>query len=427
MSVDRVSAILVSVASALDTAHAAGLVHRDVKPGNMLLDVRQGRPDHVYLADFGLTKATTGAVTLTGTGSFLGTADYAAPEQIRGRRVDGRADQYALACAAVEMLTGQAPFPRENAMAVLAAHISAPPPPLSARRHGLPAELDAVLGRALAKSPSDRYRSCGDFTAAFQRAAAGRYEVPVAAGASRRRTGGEAADLVPGGPGGVRAEPATGPFALPRPMEPPGRIGVTRGRRRGRRLAIAAVAAAAVAAAVVAFLTLAQPRRAPGVHAAGTGHSTARRAVSAPRWHTYHDPSGFAIGLPPGLAVASTRPGEVQFTGTPSGFVVVVAWSTHPQADALTDWRQQAAAKATADSSYQQISIRRVSYRGYNAADWQFIDIYQGVRIRAIDRTFIVRPGQLSYAIELYGPASQWPAVRASIWRPLVTSFQPAS
>jgi hypothetical protein len=105
----------------------------------------------------------------------------------------------------------------------------------------------------------------------------------------------------------------------------------------------------------------------------------------------------------------------------------VVAWSTHPQADALADWQQQAAGKAAADSSYQQISIRRVRYRGYNAADWQFIDIYQGVRIRVIDRTFIVRPGQPSYAIELYGPASQWLAVHASIWRPLVTSFRPAS
>jgi hypothetical protein len=426
LSVDQTSAILVSVASALDSAHAAGLVHRDVKPGNMLMDIRKGRPDHVYLADFGLTKATSGAVTLTSTGRFLGTADYVAPEQIGGRQIDGRADQYALACAAVEMLTGQTPFPLENVMAVLIAHRSEPPPPLSARRHGLPAELDAVLGRALAKSPSDRYRSCGDFAAAFQGAAGfGRYEAPVAAGALHRRTEADAAGP-PAGSGGVRAEPvATRPFALPRSMEPPGRIDVVRGRRRSGRLVIAA--AAVIAAAVVAFLTLALPRLPPDAPAAGAGHAAAGRAVSAPRWHTYDDRSAFAIGLPPGWAVASTTPGEVQFTGTPVGFVLVVAWSTHPQADALADWKHQAAGKAATDSSYRQISIRPVSYRGYNAADWQFTNIYQGVRIRVIDRTFIVRPGQLSYAIELYGPARQWPAVYESIWQPLATSFRLAS
>jgi hypothetical protein len=427
LSVDRACVILVSVASALDAAHAAGLVHRDVKPGNMLMDVRKGRPDHVYLADFGLTKATSGAVTLTGTGKFLGTADYAAPEQIRGRRVDGRTDQYALACAAVEMLTGQTLFPLEKVMDVLTAHVSDPPPPLSARNHGLPAELDAVLGRALAKSPSDRYSSCGEFAAAFQRAAGvGRHLTPVPAGASHRRTEGVAAGLAPGGPAGPRAEPAaTTPPALPRSMEPPGRIDVVRGRRRGGRLVIAAAAAVAVAAAIVASLTLAQPLRAPASHTASTGHTSAGRVASAPRWHTY-DASGFAIGLPPGWAVASTKPGDVQFTGTPSGFVLVVAWSTHPQADALADWQHAAAGKAAADSSYRQISIRRVSYRGYNAADWQFTNIYQGVRIRVIDRTFIVRPGQLAYAIELYGPVHQWPAVYPSIWGHLVTSFQPA-
>jgi hypothetical protein len=430
LSVDRTSAILASVASALDAAHAAGLVHRDVKPGNMLMDARKGRPDHVYLADFGLTKATSGAVTLTGTGKFLGTADYAAPEQIRGRHVDGRADQYALACAAVEMLTGQTPFPLEKVMDVLTAHVSEPPPPLSARRHGLPAELDAVLSRALAKSPSDRYLSCGDFTAAFQRAAdAARYQAPVAGGASHHGTGGEAAGLAPGGLGVSRAEPAaTRPLALPRPMAPPGRAGAVRGRRRGGRLAIAAAAAIAVAVAaiVAAYLTLAQPRLAPGAHAADTGHpAQAGRAASAPRWRTYDDPSGFAIRLPPGWAVASMTPGDVRFTGTPGGFVLVVAWSPHPQADALADWQQQAAGKAASDPSYRQISIRRVSYRGYNAADWQFTDVYLGIRIRAIDRTFIVRPGRLAYAIELYGPASRWLAVYASLWRPLVTSFQP--
>jgi Protein kinase domain len=425
LTVDRAAAILVSVASALDAAHAAGLVHRDVKPGNMLMDVRTGRPDHVYLADFGLTKPTSGAVTLTGTGRFLGTADYAAPEQIRGQRVDGLADQYALACAAVEMLTGQTPFPLENVMAVLHAHMSERPPPLSARRHGLPAELDVVLSRALAKSPTDRYRSCGDFTAAFQRAArVGGYETSIAAGASRRSTDSEAVGPPPGGPGGVRVEhTATRPLASPRAMEPPDRGKVVRGRRRRKPLVLAAAAAVAVTAGIIAFLAVAQPGRGPGADAASSDHS----AASAAGWHTYHDPSEFAIDLPPGWAVASTTPGDVQFTGTPGGFVLVVAWSTHPQADALTDWQQQAAGKAAADSTYRQISIRRVNYRGYNAADWQFTDVYQGVRVRAIDRTFIIRSGQLSYAIELYGPASKWPAVYASFWQRLMTSFQPGS
>ncbi len=407
LSVDQTSAILVSVASALDAAHAAGLVHRDVKPANMLLDVRKGRPDHVYLADFGLTKATSGAATLTSTGRFLGTADYAAPEQFGGRHLDGRADQYALACAAVEMLTGQAPFPLENVMAVLFAHRSEHPPPLSTRRHGLPAELDAILGRALAKSPSDRYPSCGDFAAAFQGAAGPR----------------------PRGPGSVRAEPAatTRTLALPGSMDRPGRIKVPRARRRSGRMVIGAAAAVAVTAAVVTFLALALPRHTPSAHAPNTGHPAAARASLAPGWHNYEDPSGFAIGLPHDWAVASTTTGEVQFAGAPGGFVVVVGWSTHPLADALADWEHQAAGKAAADSSYRQISIRRVTYRGYNAADWQFTNIYQRVRIRVIDRTFIVRPGQLSYAIELYGPASQWRSVYASIWQPLVTSFQPAS
>jgi Protein kinase domain len=429
LRVDRASAILVSVASALDAAHAAGLVHRDVKPGNMLMDVRQGRPDHVYLADFGLTKTTSGAVALTSTGRFVGTADYAAPEQIGGRAVDGRADQYALACAAVEMLTGQPLFPLENVMAVLTAHMYKAPPPVSVRRHGLPAELDAVLGRALAKSPGDRYPSCGDFTAAFQHAAgSGRSETLVAAGASLRRTEGESAGLASDGPGSVPAEPqATRPWARPRPVGPTGRIDVAGGRGHRWRLAIAAAAAAVVAAAVIAFLVLAQPGRAPGKHAAGTGHTAASRAVLPSRWHIYDDPSGFAVGLPPGWAVASRTAGEVRFTGTPGRFVLVVAWSMHSQADALADWKQQAAAKAAVDSSYRQISIRRVSYRGYNAADWQFTDTYQGVPVRVIDRTFIVRPGQLSYAIELYGPARQWRAVYARLWQPVMTSFRPAS
>jgi len=123
----RAAAIISAVASALDAAHAAGLVHRDVKPANMLLDSQPGRPDHVYLSDFGLSKAWQGSTGLTGSGLFLGTVDYAAPEQVEGRAVDSRTDQYALACSAFELLAGEPPFRRDQGLAVMYAQVSAPP------------------------------------------------------------------------------------------------------------------------------------------------------------------------------------------------------------------------------------------------------------------------------------------------------------
>ena len=164
----RAAAIVSAVASALDAAHAAGLVHRDVKPANMLVDARPGRPDHVYLSDFGLTKGAASSASLTGTGHFMGTLDYCAPEQIQGGQVDARTDEYALACAAFELLSGEPPFPRDKGMAVLYAQLSEAPPLLSARRPGLPPAVDEVLQRALAKAPDDRYASCGEFADALR-------------------------------------------------------------------------------------------------------------------------------------------------------------------------------------------------------------------------------------------------------------------
>jgi serine/threonine-protein kinase len=160
----RALELLSPVASALDAAHVAGLVHRDVKPGNILVDERPGRPDHVYLADFGLSKGAVAGVSLTGVGNYLGTPGYSAPEQVQGHDVDGRADQYALACVAFELLTGRAPYQRDLPMAVLLAHVSEPPPSLGARRPGLPATADRVMARALAKRPEQRYASCREFT-----------------------------------------------------------------------------------------------------------------------------------------------------------------------------------------------------------------------------------------------------------------------
>jgi hypothetical protein len=165
----RLTAIISAVASALDAAHAAGLVHRDVKPANMLIDARPGRPDHVYLSDFGLAKSGS-AAALTGTGVHLGTVAYMAPEQIQGGEVDGRADQYALGCAAFELLCGAVPFERDQDMAVLWAHLSAAPPSAVSRRQDLLPAVDHVLARALAKAPDDRYVSCGEFAEALRQA-----------------------------------------------------------------------------------------------------------------------------------------------------------------------------------------------------------------------------------------------------------------
>jgi serine/threonine protein kinase len=169
----RAAALVAQVASALDAAHAAGLVHRDVKPQNVLVDSTPELAEHAFLSDFGLIKATGSSSTgLTAAGQFVGTPEYCAPEQVRGAAVDGRADQYALGCVAFALLTGQAPFHRSETVATLYAQVHDPVPSLCAVRPGLPPAVDHVIARALAKSPDGRYARCGEFAAALQAALA---------------------------------------------------------------------------------------------------------------------------------------------------------------------------------------------------------------------------------------------------------------
>jgi serine/threonine protein kinase len=177
LSPEETLRIAQQIGGALDAAHAAGLVHRDVKPANILLSESL---DHAYLCDFGLAKhASSGGMTQAG--AFLGTVDYCAPEQIEGGVVDGRADLYALGAVLFHCLAGEPPYRRESEFAVLEAHLHDAPPALSTARPGLPAALDRVLATAMARYPDGRFASGRDLSEAFAQALAGPDGAPTRA------------------------------------------------------------------------------------------------------------------------------------------------------------------------------------------------------------------------------------------------------
>ncbi|WP_052592809.1 serine/threonine-protein kinase [Luteipulveratus mongoliensis] len=230
--------IVAQIGDALDAAQARGLVHRDVKPANILITRPRDRW-YAYLTDFGISKdVRDGALTQTGTA--IGTLDYIAPEQLEGGALDHRADQYALGCVLFKTLTGRVPFPRETDAARMYAHVSAPVPPLDSVRPGVGGPLDGVVARAMAKRPVDRYGSAGEFTRAARQAIAsplstGSAAIPTPAtptGGTKRRAwviGGVAATVL--ALGGVAAltlpdrSPAAGPTTSTTAGGPPaGRI-----------------------------------------------------------------------------------------------------------------------------------------------------------------------------------------------------------
>ena len=176
LDLDHVQRIITAVASALDAAHAGGLVHRDVKPANILIS-GEGDHEQVYLADFGLTKRLGSVGSLTRTGAWVGTPDYVAPEQIKAAPVDGRADVYSLGCVLYEMLVGEVAYPKDNDMAKLWAHVQDPCPAPSEKRPELVKAFDDVVACATAKEPDDRYGRASDLAAAVA-AALGEQRAP---------------------------------------------------------------------------------------------------------------------------------------------------------------------------------------------------------------------------------------------------------
>ncbi len=176
---DRAVELLEQLASALDAAHRLGLVHRDVKPANVLITVRDGA-EHAYLTDFGLAKKFDNASGLTAQGSVVGTVDYMAPEQITGSHTDARTDIYALGCVFYQMLSGKVPYERDNSVATLFAHVHEAPPPLTGDLGDTYPAFESVLDKAMAKDPSQRYLSAGDFARDAAAALAGsRYTGPA--------------------------------------------------------------------------------------------------------------------------------------------------------------------------------------------------------------------------------------------------------
>src|SRR5580692_9962859 len=158
--------IITAVADALDYAHQRGLLHRDIKPANVLLAEAEAKGRRIVLADFGIARQAGDISGLTATNMVMGTTAYAAPEQLLGKDIDGRADQYALGCTAFHLLTGAAPYDNSNAAVVISQHLSAPPPLIGERRPDL-VDLNAVISKVLAKAPATRFPSCSDFATAL--------------------------------------------------------------------------------------------------------------------------------------------------------------------------------------------------------------------------------------------------------------------
>jgi serine/threonine protein kinase len=292
LGVGRTIFLLEQVGSALDAAHAHSLVHRDVKPGNILLEEST---DHAYLTDFGVAKQTT-ARGLTSTGHFLGTVEYAAPEQIEGGTVDARTDVYALGCVLYECLTGAPPFSQGTEHAVLHAHLVDPPPSVTRIRPDLPQAFDGVIATAMAKIADDRFSSCGELAHAARNAASG---------AARRVDGG------PRHAETLASTPAPAPLPPPPPAYDPDAAPVTpvpdvrpapREEFAGDRAApptpwltpmkqllltlLAVVIAAAASGVIVYFLTRSDQSTTPSSVTRAPAIHPLADVVPAPVWQT---------------------------------------------------------------------------------------------------------------------------------------------
>jgi serine/threonine-protein kinase len=258
---ERAARIVAQVAAGLDAAHAAGLVHRDVKPANVLI----ADGGHVYLSDFGIVRHVDAETRLTDSGEWVGSVDFMAPEHLQGRPTDARTDVYALGCVLYTALTGAPPFRRDVAAATITAHLHERPP-RPAETPGVPEPFDRVVGRALAKDPAERYPSAGDLARAAQAAARGEHvtesERSVARGPAAPTAAAVAAPTAAPNVAASTALTSTAPTHL-EPLAPDYKVARSR-RGRGVLVAAAGALALAVAGGVVGLVVSAGDDTATG-------------------------------------------------------------------------------------------------------------------------------------------------------------------
>jgi serine/threonine protein kinase len=323
--------ILAQVAQALDVAHDAGLIHRDIKPQNILI----GKGDHVYLADFGLIKAPDESSRLTGTGQFIGTIDYVSPEQIQGDPATAASDIYALSGVLFECLTREVPFPRPNEAATVHAHVMAPPPLVSDHRNDMPKAIDEVIQRGMAKEPSDRPASASDLireaTQAFATVAPSpggaaqetRLSLPSDEGEPGQPTlppsgGRDQRTRVPGGAAVATAASVAPVSAGPAEQTRPAGIAATEAPARERSPALPILAGVLAVVAIAAGFLIGH---------SGSGSSSSGFASFASVGHLQlHYPSGWQL--------SSTAPAVPGMTF--SDPVVLAASASHGQLNAGT-------------------------------------------------------------------------------------------
>jgi serine/threonine protein kinase len=314
---ERAVEILGQIADALDAAHAAGLVHRDVKPSNVLIELRRDA-ERAYLSDFGLMRQVIDDHEITGTNEWIGTIDYASPEQLSGRAIDRRADVYALAAVLYAALSGQRPFPRDSATATAWAHLNVPPPALGDH------PLDRVIARGMAKRPEDRYATAGALAQAARSA------------------------LHPVG------EPTV---ALPAPP-------ITAPRRERRRSAPAA-AVLVVAALVVVGVALVIGLSSGSVPKAR--RTTARTEVAV---------DAFRFSIPSSWRVTETEHSMGSFLRTeaqdPSGSQVVIIDRDPGEAQPPSTWAKSVEQETSGTAGYAEVSFSPATISGRQAEVWKF-------------------------------------------------------